>query len=93
MIGERRDLNPRMVESQPTALTTWPHPPNYLPIIVYQVILNNVYVINKIFNFLTFFDEGHQIRHDRFQTTDRRESSSFHNLLQNICGEDNDYNC
>ena len=25
--GERRGLNPRMVEPQPTALTTWPHPP------------------------------------------------------------------
>ncbi len=25
--GERRDLNPRMVESQSTALTTWPRSP------------------------------------------------------------------
>jgi hypothetical protein len=27
------------MESQPTALTTWLHPPNYLPITLYQVIL------------------------------------------------------
>tara|TARA_B100000989_G_C19499140_1_gene453440 strand:+ start:118 stop:234 length:117 start_codon:yes stop_codon:yes gene_type:complete len=25
--GERRDLNPRMMEPQPTAVTTWPRPP------------------------------------------------------------------
>lgn len=27
--GERRDLNPRKMESQPIALTTWLHPPIY----------------------------------------------------------------
>ena len=32
--GERRDLNPRMMESQPTALTTWPRSPNRLIILL-----------------------------------------------------------
>ncbi len=32
--GERRDLNPRMMESQPTALTTWPRSPNELIILL-----------------------------------------------------------
>ena len=32
--GERRDLNPRMMEPQPTAVTTWPRPP--IQITVYK---------------------------------------------------------
>ena len=40
--GERRGLNPRMVDPQTTALTTWPHPP--ILIILEKINLEKVYL-------------------------------------------------
>lgn len=39
-MGERRESNPRMLEPQPSALTTWLRSPKYVALLNY--IINNI---------------------------------------------------
>ena len=44
-MGERRESNPRMLEPQPSALTTWLRSPKYLVLLNYT---NNITIFHNL---------------------------------------------
>ena len=54
---------------------------------------NNQIIFFELLLILFAFDcASFQNHRDTFQTIDQMESLDSHSLLQNICGEDSDYN-